>query len=250
MLMSDQCILLSRWFTSVRLWSKTDIGKRLDLAHFAILTSNLHFINQLLLLKVDEDEFPTHLTEEPPSDISWVNWGAIRGVPVDSSNVGSHSFASLSVVPESARNDVAGGNLPTVVPSSVDIPKMQSLFQGCDVLASKVQQEPSCNDEKALGCSDSLGTSKAHEPRKGNRAAPHSISAKVANQRRNRQSFSHPTNPESTPQVWATSVDLGPSPATHPQPNFSKDKGTLSGLADHRCNGQPASHSTNLEYAP
>ncbi|GAB4841452.1 hypothetical protein Ancab_022171 [Ancistrocladus abbreviatus] len=78
--------------------------------------------------EVDEDEFPIHLTEEPPSDISWVDWGANKGVPIDSSDVGSHSLASLSVVPESAGNDVICENLPTIVPSPVDIPKVQNLF--------------------------------------------------------------------------------------------------------------------------
>ncbi|GAB4852186.1 hypothetical protein Ancab_016377 [Ancistrocladus abbreviatus] len=229
----------------VALDSNMKAWKRLDLACFAILTSNLRFINQLLLLKVDEDEFPIHLTEELPSDISWVNWGANREVSIDSSDVGRHSLVFISVVPESAGKDVTGGNLPVIVPSSIDIPKMQSLFQGCDALASKVLQESSCNDKKTSGSSDSLRTSKACEFRKDNGAVPHFTDAEVANQRRNGQSLTHLANPESTPQIWAASVDLGPSSEAQPQPTLSKDEGTLSGLADHRHNGQFFSHSAN-----
>ncbi|GAB4849857.1 hypothetical protein Ancab_004656 [Ancistrocladus abbreviatus] len=113
-----------------------------------------------------------------------------------------------------------------VVPSPVDIPKMQNIFLGCDALASKVQQKPSCNDERTSGNSDSLKTSRAHELRKDNGAEPYFAGAEVSDQRRNRQSLTHPAYLESTPQ------------------------GALSGLADHRSNGQSFSHSTNLEHTP
>ncbi|GAB4854376.1 hypothetical protein Ancab_022962, partial [Ancistrocladus abbreviatus] len=127
--------------------------------------------------------------------------GANKGVFINSSDVGSHSLASISVVPESTGDSVTSIKLPIVALSPVYNPKVLNHFRGCDALASKVQQEPSCNDERASGSPDSLSTSRACELRKDNGVEPPFASAEVADQRSNGQSLIDFVDPECTPQV-------------------------------------------------
>ncbi|GAB4832068.1 hypothetical protein Ancab_006088 [Ancistrocladus abbreviatus] len=174
--------------------------KRLDVGRFAILTSNLSYITKSLFLKVDEDESPIHLIEETPCPFERAqeDWVDNMGDSDDSSEVGKHSLASISVVPESVEEGIVSDKLPIVVLSPKPNPK-----------------EPTSNDEVLSGKFEFHRLRRAKVYSKDNWEELFNSDTEVDNQRlegRSHSTNSHSTNTVHPPQEWVANDDLlGPS---------------------------------------